>query len=1165
MSTVNMYPTKITQPNQNENSGLAGVHFEEIRRDGKIHLSNLRDLDDPKYFHAWKNTSNLKEGKIANCGNPSSYHCSHATYYGIKGYRNTCPIAGVTGTYTQPAALKLEFDPLKKGISSDAKIESVTLHFKHRCVGVDVENDKTSISWGPNFSGFKHYPNKKVVKVKFAGQTKEWNTNPPLSLTKYDTVSLKFKSSSKNKIDFDDLNKGSMVIQYGNNLSTDPGNIYIKDLKVEVQYTQGKIYIEGSQTKKNLYISKESSCRSSMTCYIEAGYKIDGIKVPPKKAIKKFQHNILTTSIPNNVNISTPYFPSNDGKTIAFDVTDESNTEGKKTIKCHLEDVGNISFTYTAVKRNKPTIKIPSSIEKNTKSDSVVSIKATNGCTSKIIAYDGDTSHEIRTFNNFINDDSNMISQNDVSLFYTDLANLSCGYHTIFFKRGDESNKEMTSSVINVLPANYKLKFYEITEATPGDDNSEILSKTELFSEIRLRENHDTNKRILIEYVKTKELINNPVFSIINPTYGLNGEKINKDPISFTPDKNGGSIRITIGRYTPGNYVLSVTEPENCSAKKTNLNISILPLHKQHFSEIFVRGEDSTSFDYDYLVALEGDTVQKPLEVSTITLGASYKDIKICTANNFNSTINKPDVIPVKVTNTSNKDIDNLFLELNALYENEDGDLEVSTDEWINEDGLFYNFTQKFSEYNKDISTIVDIKNLSPDDDNVDEEDVFIHIKKIGANQTITLGIPILSYLEKEIKLQILLFEEPMALYSIEDCTNAQNIFEYININVFDSILTDMRISGNNDILTPTKECPLECFNINGITYSIKNIDSSDAEYTETIIKNDPRLIPYKVEDKEGNEIDFNNSPKIKYESGIREREINIIGTKVINTIDFGEDYPEKIKLKGYTNSKGEVTFYITIPQSIGLTYTTESLSRLCDINIDAPNSYYEITKDLIVYNPGQTVPFKIKVFSKENYYINQFIFYPDIYTAKTEDHVTIYYKACNLKNNEGILKTSFETAPQNYKLIQNKVEEDILCGVPTSLLVTPKLEKVVVEQMEYNRLHLTVKNKNRFNKDIKIQINELENIPKYEYVSHNIETGSLEFNNNNIVWNIDYLDKNTQIKGYIDFKGKVLGLSTIKIINEDFASDIDFNVIQCDCRKEWDKTNNKIYNYTEE
>ena len=154
---ISLYPTKITQPNSNERNPITKWNFKEVRRGGKTYPYGSANPSDPRYFHAWTNTSNLLSGGIAQCGRPSTYHCSHKTYYSIKGYRNTCPIAGCNGTYNAPATLRLHVNQkalINKGMTANSKIEKVVLTFQHACTGVDVANGKETTVWGPNFDGY---------------------------------------------------------------------------------------------------------------------------------------------------------------------------------------------------------------------------------------------------------------------------------------------------------------------------------------------------------------------------------------------------------------------------------------------------------------------------------------------------------------------------------------------------------------------------------------------------------------------------------------------------------------------------------------------------------------------------------------------------------------------------------------------------------------------------------------------------------------------------------------------------------------------------------------------------------------------------------------------------------------------------------------------------
>ena len=122
--------------------------------------------------------------------------------------------------------------------------------------------------------------------------------------------------------------------------------------------------------------------------------------------------------------------------------------------------------------------------------------------------------------------------------------------------------------------------------------------------------------------------------------------------------------------------------------------------------------------------------------------------------------------------------------------------------------------------------------------------------------------------------------------------------------------------------------------------------------------------------------------------------------------------------------------------------------------------------------------------------------------------------------------------------------------GVKTNTQCSSLLKEVVIEKNNINRLFLTIKNEDRFNKDVKIIIKEIEDIEKYVYSYSNIETGKISFEDDKLIWSIPYIEKDTIIRGYIDFKAKNIGLSEMSIEVEDFLTnaDIDFNKKNCDC-----------------
>lgn len=1143
MAKATLYPTKIEQPNKNKSSGLAGVHFQEVRRDGKVHLKNLRDLNDPKYHHQWSNTSNLKEGKTAQCGHKSSYHCSHKTYYSIKGYRNTCPIAGVTGTYTQPATLSLYFSPESKKIYSDAKINSVTLSFKHRCVGVDVATDKIYTNWGPNFSGFSKYPGRKVLTVKFGGETLTYNTNPPLSREKYSTVSFKFKDVS-----YKDLYNKSIDIIYGNNLSTNPGNIYIKDLSIEVDYEDGKPYLEGEADKKTLYISDEDSCKSKIHFTLEAGYKQGQTKMSEAKAPKNLQESVIAEKIPEGCTITSPIINARNKKIVEFYLTDNSNTVGEKTVKFKLkENNQTVSFKYKAIKRDKPKIIIPTKIEKNVKL-SIPSIVAKNGCTEKITVYDGgitgssctlSLSDEPDTDLDTSNQD-NIVTETGKNKFETWLASLSCGKHTLFIKFGDSSNNNLLEYPLEVVPTKYEFEFSYMNE-----------EEKITFVSLKRDQNKTNNSfPITIKLKNHEKYTVPPEFKIINPTYKILNEPIGEN----TWDTSSSEIINTeIGLYKFGNYNFLIKDTSNCPNEDVILPIVIKSTHKQRFDTLFVRGEDSTAFDYTYLTALEGDTIREPIYPVSITEGASFNDIKICSLEFAQAGLSETSFIELNISNKREEVITNLLLELNVLGTDSEGNYTVTTDEWVEEDGIFKNLQEQFFAYNSNIIDRVTLKNLSLDDDSIDEEDVYISINKLEAESTLKVKIPFRSHVEKDVDLQILLFGEPMKIYSINNCGDETQTFDKINFKVYDSIATSMSIEGDTDIQEPSEtDCGLVCYKTeNGVKYKITNIDtkSTDSQIA-TIIKNDPRLIAYKILDKDGNEVtDENEFIKNNTDSSEeRESYIKLKGAKISANIKFNGYETEEVT--GYTNSNGIVTFYIKIPNSINTNFNSRELAGLLNnISAEKIEIFPQVINTPFSYKPGQTVPLQFEILYKTHKFVSEIEFFPKIGAAGTSDEITVFYRVCGLPSEGGILKTIFKTATENeisganpYEVISNEVSKDLLFGVKTDLNLYTRLEKIIIENKTVNRLHLRLVNKKRFNKDINITFREnkedANKTGRYKYINSQVENGTITKDDDILSWNIPYLEANANVIGFIDFEAEEVGINEIDISVKDFLNE---------------------------
>lgn len=1198
---VTMYPTKVSQPNRNKDSGLQGKCLKAIRRNGTSYNVSCSYQKDPRYHHEWSNAEEILKGKTIQCGRPSTKFCSHKTYYGIKGYRNTCPIAGISGTYTQPATLRLFFDLKKKGVSSSAKIEKIEISFEHRCTGVDVANGKETTTWGPNFNGFDIYPNRKPLTIKIGSETKSLKNNPPLS-SKFSSIgTLTFKNVS-----YEDLTKNGLDIIYGNNLETNPGNIYLRNFKATIYYSDGKPYITGTQDSNSLYISSADTCRTNISFTIDTGYKQGTKKMDVSKAPKNLRDDIQVTT-PSNLITFTSKNDSKDKRKKIYTITDKTQEEGEKSIVFSLKNTKEkITLKYTAIKRPKPTITFPNQIERNTKDTNITSIVAKNGCAKKITIYDNSTATSpIYIFNDLnISTQGNLIKKEDIDNFYNVLSQLSCGPHKLFFKIDDEPNEEVQYHIVEIIPTQYKFKITEV------DKNINLTSYETI-------QNKTQNKTLKLTYIKTKELIYPPEFVIENPTHGNNGvliDNINWGDNSVESKKiniNGDSTNFTIGTYYPGDYQIKIRDKDSsCSAKAHVFNVKILPKHKQYFDEIFVRGEDSTSFNYDYLVAFEGDTITEPIFVETISLGASFNDIKICSQKEKIGRLGEINYLEFTVTNTSENDIQNLLLELNTIIKDEDDNYHVTSNEWLESDGIFYNFKENFEKANSDYNDFIKIKNLTADDDLVDEEDVYIHIEQIKAQESFDIKLPFSCSKEKEVDLQILLFGQPIKLYEKGYCSNETRTFDKIKFKVFDSLLTDMKIIGNEDLFStkiypnkPDCSCPNECFFTEEITYSIRNIDTiSLLGRPETVIINDPRLVPYKFKYKvNGQEKTFNinegyNEVKNNISFIINEegfRHFPISGLRLDAYIKF-ENHKEE-KTHQYTDANGETTLFVTIPSTVGQSFTTEELLKHMYIEykggahyngkryLELDNIYDENTlsilpyvarknnlkiipiKNQIKYRAGQVVPIKVRVEGNDKYLRNEILFKPQIETPGTKDSITIFYKICNLEKNKGKVTTTFKTQDNDtreyieYRLIPNQVSKTIYCGMDTDLTLYTNLSKVIVENKSLNRLYIALENKQRNNKNIEVNIGELKEIQKYDMFNYEVDRGNIVVENNNVKWKIDYMEENDIIRGYIDFRAEHIGYSILNTTVTDFITKkkeedptLKFgeDSYKCDCRK---------------
>lgn len=1273
MTKVTLYPSKIAQPNVDDKIDIKKWCFKEVRRGGGVYNYGCANPSDPRYYHAWSNVDELKEGKTAQCGRPSTHFCSHTVSHGIAGYRNTCPIAGCNGTYNTPATLQLYLSSTalaNKGIKTGAKINKITISFQHRCTGVDVANGKENTNWGPNFYGYNQYPKNKVLKLFFTDKNQNRISkivstdshgkdfeNPPLS-TKYGTVTATFDD-----ITLEEIQNGALNIVYGRNLSTNPGNIYIKAAKIEIDYTDATPTIEGKANSNEILTSNESACQTEIIHTISAGYKHNG-KWIGNDAPKTFTKNDIEISAPNNVSV---IYNGQNGRNIIYKIIDKTNNSQYKKITYKLKHTSkSVTLGFSAKINVKPEIIIDSSFKQYLRLEdiSTSSLIFKNGCTNDIKIYvdEIDNNHLIQHISGSqhicYDCQNNIVKDATIKDIIKKISELPCGKHNLYFVRNNESTKTMITKSITIIPRKYEFKMYVDTENEQEFNFVQDKNDSEVI--INIQRIDDENPSITPKFkVSENTLLRHRVpHSSTTSEFYLPKDDIKEIPIST---------------YLPGVFTISIEEVNDnnktkCTLIKDTRTINIAPNHQQYHDVLFVRGEDSTSFDYEYLVAWEGDDIKQPIDVEDIELICSYDDLKLCVDEFSTTGLSQTGIAKIRVYNASQQELDfkNIKIELNVLTKDSDDNLIVTTDEFFDRDGMFLNLENNFKMYNKEILDNVSLENLSNDNDLEDEENVYIHIKELEYGDSLIINIPFECRTAKDIFCQLLIFGEPMELHSFLNCES--NPFDYMQINTYDSVQTNMEILGETDLLYPNIEydlitgesqnqCPNECFNtkINqdapwkiddqtfngGITYRIKNIDSSGCDSAKTVIQNDMNLIPFAIVyyQKDINQIkqptfliiDEEYEPnifsdKVYWEVTETTETLNMVNSLIRMYVKFPET-EEEVYIQR-TDKNGNTTFSITIPEHTNKKYTIEDLllnvicfeydgntenkravlgtlnntimqkqvqeeqnklNRINELNdlkeLLPPNSSQALRIEDTIntllndnrnhtvltyrdtyrrYKPGQTVNLNINLKTNIIHSSNHIIFDADILSSGDEDEITVFYKICNLKDNQGIINTTFKT--DTYMLIQNQISKDIYCGIETNLYAKTKIEKRIVEQNTLNIIHINVFNEIRDNHDIICKIDlgpypDLDLNGIYEFININMDDGDYNINtdNDNIIieWNIGEMKANTQTKSLIVLKGKEVGLSEILVDtfdylhNENQNNEYQFGEDLCDCRKE--------------
>lgn len=966
MAKATLYARIIEQPNRNERyyGHSCGTAFDNYGNSEGVRCANC---SDNRYYHEWSWIENLKEpNKPTQCGRPNGKPaCNHATYYGIAGYRNVCPIAGCSGTYNRPATIKLSgFDFASLGINSNSTIYSITVNWQHRCRGVNVSTTNETTNSPPNFDGFGHYPDRTVVESYFAkgdevlaylhGLNGLRVGNPPNS-DSFQGVGAATAYGLKAS-DILDPNF-ALHIKYGQNLSTNPGNLYVKDICITIEYQNGEPAINASNQDETLYTNEDRSCN----CYTTIEHTVIAGWLYLNGSIEEVMQNkpltimLDSSNCPENVSVIDLNPDNPHHKT--FKIEDHSGIEGEKYISYYIKEYPEkrVDVKYTAKKYNKPKIDMVREYIKDAPLNSDTDwqlyeegksyISAKGGCSDYIYVWidTTDKSPDFQFGCLYPNKDDLLMYDSQGNRtnayqeqFYTAIQNLNCGTHRIFVKNG--TNNNIQTFVINLSPAPFT---FTITDSETGDWQQDRTSNGKKNILIQRTDNVNIKKANIIVEDRSQNNPSNP-----NP-------QVSKQ---YTIEKNQ-VINHKMYKYYAGTFPITVrTNTTNCTASEVTENFTVIPYHKQYYDTLFVRGEDSTSFDYDYLVAWKGDDVRVPIKTKSVELGASVNDIKIY-VNNAYTGISETGLLPIKITNIGGRGtIENLQIELNMVDIAENNDLTVTTDDWELPEGLFYKerLIQDFYTYNESIKNNVSLK-IDKDNQNAsDAENVYLYIKQLQEDNTIEVLLPFESRTPRTGYLQFLIFEEVQDIYW-DGCSNDSNpdeckiinnpkrgINNIIKIKVLDSIATNLEIIGDTDILnTNLVDCPIECYTTD-LTYRITNIDSSNLRSIESIdgtqkaltkIQNSLEMVPYKftygTTTKNINEEDwvngvFKESDDIIFYRKPFDKKVKLPQQLLKAHIRFPH-LPEKtIPLR--TNDNGDAILPISIPLSMRGKYSVRKL-----------------------------------------------------------------------------------------------------------------------------------------------------------------------------------------------------------------------------------------------
>lgn len=937
MSTTSIQATKITQPlggKQIQNSKGKNIKSPSVCRDGNA---------DPSY-HPWEKgtLNNFLEGKQIQCGRKSTYHCNLKTVRWIKGYRNTCPIAGCCGTFNRPAPLELtKFNFKQKQITKKINISKVQLSYKHHATGVDVGVGEGSEK--KSWTGY--FPYVDIILYRVTGdkktkiQTIRHDKAVPLATNT--TVTASFTKDIKN---FNPSSEDLMIeINYPANgegkyytKATNPSIIYATGLKINMDYVyieQPKIAsISSSDGQKTIVTDPRNpnssdtnaSCRTTMTHTI------------------KFSNTTasdIVVSVPNKVT----YTKTVQNNTAIFTYQDKSGIKGEKTITYSLnsDKKQKIVKKYTAKLYTKPTIKLITEYIKNqkyTNSDTYVNV--TGNCWNTIKIYVDGNQKLLASFT------KPNISQ---EAFLNAINELTCGYHTL---------KVYIDDI-----------FYQDIEIRIKAPN--IVFESDLQGVYKQNES-SSKVPVIIKRVDSNNL-NNKIAITVTDTATKD-----EPPQTFELDpyeEQTAYIDISVA----GSFELRYSYDNGCEIKQNLFGeYTVRPPHVASYDNLLIRAEN-TSIKYNSIVVRKGDKQTKPVTYRAATLHDSMENV-VLFGKDGTSALGELGYGILAVKNVSQELIKNLCIELNPLIESDDEEgYNPLIMEW--QTGMLQNFIDNFNILNPSFKNVVEIFNIQNKDlINEGTENVVLRIAEINPNKVFELKIPFSYPYSKEIYMNFLLLGEASDfidldnihgnymsnesfyqadvysddLFASHTSKQAERGCMCISLKTIDLLSAELSISGDdldrNDV-TNTDDLDI----IYSLQLSESDCDENNNDNIDvsTKILNDCHLIPvgYQVDGEPKQMLTITNEDMIEYHSS----KINILrGTvETDKTVsDAGiylryKDINDNIRyMKTLTDNNGVARFKYTIP-----TYYQNSNDT--ELSINTKNKYYleDILKTIdIVY-----------------------------------------------------------------------------------------------------------------------------------------------------------------------------------------------------------------------